>query len=82
MFGSRSIFDYWFLYDSSAVAEYYVNHLTQKIIRPSPLAPLPKKERGTRKIQNFLLTPLLPLWEKGLGDEGLAYFSNSYYLVL
>jgi predicted nucleic acid-binding protein len=24
--------------------------LTQKMLRPSPLAPLPKRERGTRKI--------------------------------
>ena len=35
------------------------------------LAPLPKRERGTR---NFL-TPLLPFWEKGVGDEGNLDFA-------
>ncbi len=40
--------------------------LTQKFLRPSPLAPLPFWGEG-KKID---LTPLLPFWEKGLGDEG------------
>ena len=39
-------------------------------LRPSPLAPLPKRERGTRKKLKMTLALLLPLWEKGLGDEG------------
>jgi hypothetical protein len=47
-----------------------LTHVTQKVIRPSPLAPLPKRERGTRKKLKMTLAPLLPLWEKGLGDEG------------
>jgi len=31
---------------------------------PSPSIPLPKEER------DFNPAPLLPFWEKGLGDEG------------
>ncbi|PZU99374.1 MAG: hypothetical protein DCE90_02355 [Pseudanabaena sp.] len=45
--------------------------LTHQLLRPSPLAPLPKRERGTRN----LLTPLLPFWEKGVGDEGNLHFA-------
>jgi hypothetical protein len=48
-----------------------INRNYAKLLRPSPLAPLPKRERGTRKF----LTPLLPFWEKGLGDEGNLNFS-------
>jgi hypothetical protein len=44
-----------------------VTHVTHKVIRPSPLAPVPKKERETRKKLKMALAPLLPLWEKGLG---------------
>jgi len=33
-------------------------------LSPSPEIPLPKWER------DFNPAPLLPLWEKGLGDEG------------
>jgi hypothetical protein len=47
-----------------------ITHVTQKVIRPSPLAPLPKRERETREKLKTALAPLLPLWEKGLGDEG------------
>jgi hypothetical protein len=47
-----------------------ITHVTQKVITPSPLDPLPKRERGTRKKLKMVLAPLLLLWEKGLGDEG------------
>jgi hypothetical protein len=43
--------------------------LTDKTLRPSPPTPLPERERGART-PKFALVPLLPLWEKGLGDEG------------
>jgi hypothetical protein len=38
-----------------------------KTLTPSPL---PFWERGTRKKLKMSLAPLLPLWEKGLEDEG------------
>jgi hypothetical protein len=47
-----------------------ITYVTQKVIRPSPLAPLPKRERETRKKLKTALAPLLPEREKGLGDEG------------
>jgi hypothetical protein len=47
-----------------------ITHLTQKVISPSPLAPLPKGEEGKRKNSKPPLAPLLLFWEKGLGDEG------------
>ena len=55
---------------------------TQKfinILTPSPYAefsktltpsPSPIKGEGNKKILNFIFAPLLPSWEKGLGDEG------------
>jgi hypothetical protein len=49
---------------------YLLTHVTQKVIRPSPPAPLPKRERGTRKKLKTALAPLLPEREKGLVDEG------------
>jgi len=52
------------------LVKHLATHVTQKVIRPSPLAPLPKRERRTRKKLKMFLVPLLPLWEKGLGDEG------------
>jgi len=42
----------------------------QKFLRPSPLAPSPLREKGTRKL---IPQPLLPKWEKGLGDEGAIF---------
>jgi len=44
-----------------------LTHVTQKVIRPSPLAPLPKRERGTRKIQNDLLLPFSRSGRRGWG---------------
>jgi hypothetical protein len=38
-----------------------------KTLTPSPS---PKKGEGEKKNSKTPLTPLLPLWEKGLGDEG------------
>jgi hypothetical protein len=40
-----------------------------KTLTPSPS---PKKGEGNKK---NLLTPLLPFWEKGLGDEGNLDFA-------
>jgi hypothetical protein len=47
--------------------------LTHYFLKPSPLAPLPSRARGTRKIAS----PLLPFWEKGLGDEGKLFLRKS-----
>jgi hypothetical protein len=50
---------------------------------PSPLAPLPSRARGTREERGTGdgLAPLLPAWEKGLGDEGatLNTIGETYY---
>jgi hypothetical protein len=43
---------------------------------PSPQTPLPERARGFEKLQLFL-APLLLLWEKGLGDEGKRFVSQS-----
>jgi hypothetical protein len=43
---------------------------------PSPQIPLPERARGFENLQLFL-APLLPLWEKGLGDEGKRFVSQS-----
>jgi hypothetical protein len=43
--------------------------LSDKTLRPSSPTPLPERERGARSLKATLV-PLLPLWEKGLGDEG------------
>jgi len=37
---------------------------------PSPPSPLSRRRWGTESGHRLALTPLLPLWEKGLGDEG------------
>jgi len=38
-----------------------------KTLTPSPS---PIKGEGNKKTLNLIFTPLLPAWEKGLGDEG------------
>jgi len=38
-----------------------------KTLTPSPS---PIKGEGNKKILSFIFAPLLPSWEKGLGDEG------------
>jgi hypothetical protein len=43
---------------------------------PSPQTPLPERARGFENLQLFL-APLLLLWEKGLGDEGKRFVSQS-----
>jgi hypothetical protein len=43
---------------------------------PSPQTPLPERARGFENLQLFLV-PLLLLWEKGLGDEGKRFVSQS-----
>jgi hypothetical protein len=50
--------------------------LTDKTRMPSPQTPLPERARGFEKLQLFL-APLLLLWEKGLGDEGKRFVSQS-----
>jgi hypothetical protein len=49
------------IFKNSPYAEGY------KTLTPSPS---PKKGEGEKKNPKTFLTPLLPLWEKGLGDEG------------
>jgi hypothetical protein len=49
--------------------------LTDKTHKPSPQTPLPTWERGFESTYSFL-TPLLPLWEKGLGDEGKKVYQS------
>jgi hypothetical protein len=46
-----------------------LTHVMQKVIRPSPLAPLPFWERAIRKKLKVALTTLLPEREKRLRDE-------------
>jgi hypothetical protein len=48
---------------------------------PSPQTPLPERARGFENLQLFL-APLLLLWEKGLGDEGKRFVSQSGPIVL
>jgi hypothetical protein len=48
---------------------------------PSPQTPLPERARGFENLQLFL-APLLLLWEKGLGDEGKRFISQSGNVVL
>jgi hypothetical protein len=48
---------------------------------PSPQTPLPERARGFENLQLFL-APLLLLWEKGLGDEGKRFVSQSALDVL
>jgi hypothetical protein len=48
---------------------------------PSPQTPLPERARGFENLQLFL-TPLLLLWEKGLGDEGKRFVSQSALQIL
>jgi hypothetical protein len=43
---------------------------------PSPLALSGRGVRGFENLQLFL-APLLLLWEKGLGDEGKRFVSQS-----
>jgi hypothetical protein len=50
--------------------------LTDKTRMPSPQTPLPERARGFENLQLFL-APLLLLWEKGLGDEGKRFVSQS-----
>jgi hypothetical protein len=47
---------------------------------PSPQTPLPERARGFENLQLFL-APLLLLWEKGLGDEGKRFVSQSGEIV-
>jgi hypothetical protein len=47
---------------------------------PSPQTPLPERARGFENLQLFL-APLLLLWEKGLGDEGKRFVSQSGAMV-
>jgi hypothetical protein len=47
---------------------------------PSPQTPLPERARGFENLQLFL-APLLLLWEKGLGDEGKRFVSQSGFGV-
>jgi hypothetical protein len=46
---------------------------------PSPQTPLPERARGFENLQLFL-APLLLLWEKGLGDEGKRFVSQSGFI--
>jgi hypothetical protein len=55
--------------------------LTDKTRMPSPQTPLPERARGFENLQLFL-APLLLLWEKGLGDEGKRFVSQSGSPVL
>jgi hypothetical protein len=48
---------------------------------PSPQTPLPERARGFENLQLFL-APLLLLWEKGLGDEGKRFVSQSATLLV
>jgi hypothetical protein len=48
---------------------------------PSPQTPLPERARGFENLQLFL-APLLLLWEKGLGDEGKRFVSQSAFHTL
>jgi hypothetical protein len=50
-----------------------------KTLTPSPS---PKKGEGNKKNSKPPLTPLLPFWEKGLGDEGIFSFGISPFLFL
>jgi hypothetical protein len=55
-------------------ARSWLAHKTLKSSPPSTSSgqrptPLPERERGARTPKSALV-PLLPLWEKGLGDEG------------
>jgi hypothetical protein len=47
---------------------------------PSPQTPLPERARGFENLQLFL-APLLLLWEKGLGDEGKRFVSQSEFYL-
>ncbi|MGB3238112.1 MAG: CHAT domain-containing tetratricopeptide repeat protein, partial [Geitlerinemataceae cyanobacterium] len=50
---------------------------------PSPPNPLTQFwERGNPNSPNRLLAPLLPAWEKGLGDEGDLPLTNTNALIL
>jgi hypothetical protein len=54
--------------------------LTDKTRMPSPQTPLPERARGFENLQLFL-APLLLLWEKGLGDEGKRFVSQSAHIL-
>jgi hypothetical protein len=60
------------LYNLAVIA----TSLTDKTRMPSPQTPLPERARGFENLQLFL-APLLLLWEKGLGDEGKRFVSQS-----
>jgi hypothetical protein len=56
-----------------------LSSLTDKTRMPSPQTPLPERARGFENLQLFL-APLLPQEEKGLGDEGKRFVSQSVLL--
>jgi hypothetical protein len=60
----------------AAVDRLLRSSLTDKTRMPSPQTPLPERARGFENLQLFL-APLLLLWEKGLGDEGKRFVSQS-----
>ena len=52
-----------------------------KTLTPSPSPKTPKKGEGNKKNSKPPLTPLLPLWEKGLGDEGRSSVAHGQYTL-
>ncbi len=75
------LFRAWQIWLSCIENQQFYPHLEVKGYALTP-SPSPKEGEGNRK--DFLLAPLLPPWEKGLGDEGKPLllvndFCDRYY---
>jgi predicted ribosome quality control (RQC) complex YloA/Tae2 family protein len=68
----ESLFWAWQIWLTCIEKKEFYPHLEEKGYALTP-SPSPKEGEGDKK--DFLLAPLLPPWEKGLGDEGIPFLS-------